>query len=207
MTCILYPLYLVVKSVERLNVRYGSGAFPVGGNGWKCLDCVKNEGDEHLCTECRISWLQEVGHMDYSDQLEQRIGIISGASLLVMGVCAMLINESIGVWEQDTALDWITSSLASFLQPLHQFNTAYNVCLLVMFSIAGFMAFASLATAFFFVLMNPTGKRHWRHMTPGMYAILVGEVVYLVALLSIGALFCMKQSPMDVEAARPVKLL
>lgn len=68
-----------------------------------------------LCRDCKIAWVREVGHIEYSDAFERKLGIWSGAGLLVIGICAMLLNESTGraIWKEGDALYWVCCNLLS----------------------------------------------------------------------------------------------
>lgn len=214
----------------------------VGGDGWKCLDCLHNDEDESLCRECNISWLQEVGHMDYSDEFERRLGMGAGAAFGVISVCAMLLNESAGIWDQGEVLKWvcvlngftsarltlwqITSTLAPLLRLFHYLNPVYNIFLMLIIGLSAVVISTALSITTFFMAMNPMGKRHWKHMTPPMYGILVGEIVYLMFVMTVGAtvadlafvlgpfyigagcglgaMFFMRKNPTDLEAGKLV---
>ena len=121
----LLVLYPIVKASENLSIRLGYGRFPLGADGWKCVTChsphsTKSEDtdlelniaeNETLCRDCKISWVREVGHIEYSDAFERIVGIWAGAAFLVFGVCSMLLNEStnMGVWKEGEALHWVCS--------------------------------------------------------------------------------------------------
>jgi len=131
----LLPLYPILKAGEKINIRLGYGRIHTGDTGaagWKCVDChmlhniESGHGEEDfienqkLCRDCKIAWVREVGHIDYDDAFERRLGIWSGTAFIVFGICAMLLNESTGraVWKEGDALYWVCCncfSKASFL--------------------------------------------------------------------------------------------
>lgn len=107
-------IFHVAKGVENLSVRVGVGKFegkapsqsptqcPINtwtivGDGYKCIECHSTQTtDKEICFDCRISWLNEIGHIEYSDAFERRCNIILGSSMLVIGFTAMAANECLG---------------------------------------------------------------------------------------------------------------
>lgn len=67
-------------------------------DGYKCIECHRNPQGT-LCSPCKISWLREVGSMEYSDEFERRINIALGSAALTMGLCMGFWNASAGLWE------------------------------------------------------------------------------------------------------------
>jgi len=74
------------------------------------------------------------------------------------------------------------------LHYFHYLNPVYNILLIAILTIACLVMFTSMTILSFLLCMNPRSKRHWKHMTPPMYGLLVGEVVYGVVLFSVGVL-------------------
>ena len=118
----LLPLYPVLKASENLSIRLGNERFPTGADGWKCQDCYSQHdieagnsdgadvvGTEQLCRKCKVAWVREVGHIDYSDAFERQLGIYNGTAFLEIGICAMLLNENNGgaLWKEGDALYWV----------------------------------------------------------------------------------------------------
>lgn len=107
-------IFHVARGVENLSVRVGVGNFegkapfqsptqcPINtwtivGDGYKCIECHSTQTtDKEICFDCRMSWLNEIGHIEYSDAFERRCNIILGSSMLVIGFTAMAANECLG---------------------------------------------------------------------------------------------------------------
>jgi hypothetical protein len=64
-------------------------------------------------------------------------------------------------------------------------RTIYNYTLILLFALSVSTILASFLVATFIMAMNPSGKRHWRHMTLGVCLVLISEIVaYMLLLLS-----------------------
>jgi hypothetical protein len=63
----------------------------------------------------------------------------------------------------------------------------YNYLLILLFVISVSAIFASFSVATFVVTLNPGAKRHWRHMTFGVYVVLLSEILAYIFLLCSGA--------------------
>lgn len=121
-----------------------------------------------------------------------------------MGITALLGNASMGLWETSammaqvylpflfTCLAWCQRSLA-YINVLSQVTEAfkarvpqillislpyrrtYNYLLILLFLLALSTFLAGILVASFLFATNPRSKRHWRHMTPGVYLLLISQ--------------------------------
>jgi len=66
--------------------------------------------------DCRMAWLNEVGHIEYSDTFEIRCNVVLGSAMLVMGLAAMGANECLAgrLWEEKEggAVQGVTDSFS-----------------------------------------------------------------------------------------------
>lgn len=91
----------------------------VGADDWKCPRClvdddVKAGFASGLCTPCRARWLQQLGHVEYSDAFERRLYVISGIAGIVLGLGVWGCNIQLDWWEQGAALGLVCSSYYTY---------------------------------------------------------------------------------------------
>lgn len=91
------------------------------GDAWKCDECFEAPADHKLCSTCRARWVNEVGHINYTDYYEKCLNQTMGAAGLVLGSTAMLANASLDMWTpgpvamkvcsytEEVKLDWTNS--------------------------------------------------------------------------------------------------
>jgi len=60
------------------------------------------------------------------------------------------------------------------------YRKIYNYLLILLFLLALSAFFAASLVAFFLMAMNPRSERHWRHMTLGVYLVLLSQVLIVV---------------------------
>jgi len=182
----LNTLYYTAKAVEYTSLRLGLGKFEVGKT-WKCRECLHDETD--LCTDCKESWLHELANLEYSDAFERRLNNTAGTAGCMMGITGALANASMGFWEEGDVMKQITEVVKARLSDLFllspAWRTIYNYVLILIFVLSISMILACALVATFIVAMNPGAKRHWRHMTPGVYLVLFSQfLVYTFLLVS-----------------------
>lgn len=82
--------------------------------------------------------------------------------------------------------DGVTARLPS-LNLLPTFlRTIYNSTLLILIFLSLLAVLSAMSVICYMMTMNPWSKRHWRHMTPGVYLMLVMQGVEYWFLLSRG---------------------
>ncbi|PVH88138.1 hypothetical protein DL98DRAFT_509627 [Cadophora sp. DSE1049] len=175
-------LYNIAVGVEKLSVLLGFGQFEVQPN-WQCPSCASSPS-EPLCADCRTSWIHELKDLDYSDAYEARLSRTLGVAGLLMGLSGWASNVGLGWFEFGDMIGGMTASIRWYAH--HNFWPSIPLTLFaVIVSCLSTLALLSIMTiSGFLMAMNPAGKRHWRHMTPQMYALLgVFALVEMVVIL------------------------
>src|ERR1700748_2981271 len=62
----------------------------------------------------------------------------------------------------------------------------YNDILILLFALAVFAILTSVSVATFIMALNPRAKRDWRHMTSGVYLVILFEILAYIFLLYSG---------------------
>ncbi|KAG4417135.1 hypothetical protein IFR04_009704 [Cadophora malorum] len=175
-------VYNVAKGVEKLSVLLGLGQFEVQPN-WQCPSCASSPS-EPLCDDCRTSWIHELKDLDYSDAYEARLSRKLGIAGLVMGLSGWASNVGLGWFEFGDMLGGLTESILWYAHHNLWPSVPLTLFAVILFGLST-LAFLSIMTISGFLLaMNPAGKRHWRHMTPQMYLLLmVFALVEMVVII------------------------
>ncbi|KAK0113617.1 hypothetical protein ONS95_013862 [Cadophora gregata] len=184
-------LYNIAGGVEKLSVYLGLGPFEVQPN-WQCPSCASTPSDP-ICADCRSSWIHELKDLDYSNAYEARLSRTLGVAGLLMGLSGWASNVGLGWFEFGDMIGGMTAAIS-----WHAHHDLWPSIPLALFAVIIFcvstLAFLSIMTiSGFMLVMNPMGKRHWRHMTPQMYALLglfvLVEVVVIILRVSVMDLF------------------
>jgi hypothetical protein len=62
----------------------------------------------------------------------------------------------------------------------------YDSIMLLLFCLSAWGILASVSITTFIMAINPIATRHWRHMTPGVYLVLLSQAAAYIFLLSFG---------------------
>ncbi|KAH7379707.1 hypothetical protein BKA64DRAFT_233724 [Cadophora sp. MPI-SDFR-AT-0126] len=163
-------LFTTAKGVEKLSVLLGLGKFEVQPN-WQCPSC-ESSPSEPLCDDCRNSWIYELRNLDYSDAYEARLSRKLGVAGLLMGLSGWATNVGLGWFEFGDMIGGLTESILWYAHHNLWASIPLTASAVILFCLST-LAFLSIMTiSGFLMAMNPAGKRHWRHMTPQMYAVL-----------------------------------
>ncbi|KAH7327219.1 hypothetical protein BKA65DRAFT_539865 [Rhexocercosporidium sp. MPI-PUGE-AT-0058] len=213
-------LFYTAKAVEKLAVLLRLGEFEVQPN-WQCPSCATTPTSP-LCTDCRASWVHEVQNLDYSDAYEARLSRKLGVMGLVTGLSGWAANVGLGLFEFGDMIGGITAFILWFIPGQHWLATPLTIFFSALFSLSVLALMSLFLVSGFIMAMNPTGARHWRHMTPQMYAMLgvfalvetlvitlgvsIMDILVIVGPLMMSGMgfmvpFCMR-TPEEVEVIR-----
>ncbi|KAH9219179.1 hypothetical protein DL95DRAFT_384606 [Leptodontidium sp. 2 PMI_412] len=180
-------LFYIAKAIEKLAVLLRLGEFEVQPN-WQCPSCASSPSSS-LCTDCRASWIHELQNLDYSDAYEARLSCRLGVVGLVTGLSGWAANVGLGLFEFGDMIGGITAFILWFIPGRHWLATPLTTFFAALYSLSTLALISLFIISGFVMAMNPTGARHWRHMTPQMYALLgvfgLVEVVVLVMRVSV----------------------
>ncbi|KAG4442086.1 hypothetical protein IFR05_002423 [Cadophora sp. M221] len=180
-------LFYTAKGIEKLAVLLRLGEFEVQPN-WQCPSCVSSPTSP-LCADCRASWIHELHNLDYSDAYEARLSRALGVVGLATGFSGWAANVGLGLFEFGDMIGGITAFILWFIPSNHWLATPLTIFFTTLYILSTLTLISLFTISGFIMAMNPSGARHWRHMTPQMYALLgvfgLVEVVVLVLRISL----------------------
>lgn len=108
---------------------------------------------------------------------------------MLLGPSVWGANVRWGWWEQGAALAVITATLSAYLPSFLAISITWPAAaffLVLTIVLSTFTIITCFTIVSFLLMSSPTNKRHWRHMTPPMYALVAASLMVYILFICWG---------------------